>query len=67
MSHFQELTAIADDISDLSPESAVRLRALAMRVRQQERYCDDAVEQKQARRSGQRTRSRLGAPEAARR
>jgi hypothetical protein len=45
MSHYQELTAIADDISDLSPESAVRLRALAMRVRQQERYCDDAVEQ----------------------
>jgi hypothetical protein len=40
MSHYQELTAIADDISDLSPESAVRLRALAMRVRQQ-----DAVEQ----------------------
>ena len=45
MSVFPGVDRVADDISDLSPESAVRLRALAMRVRQQERYCDDAVEQ----------------------
>ena len=44
MTHNEELAAIADEISPLSPALAVRLRALAMRVRQQERYCDDVVE-----------------------
>jgi hypothetical protein len=45
MSHHEELTGIADEISATDPVLASRLRALAMRVRQQERYCDDAVEQ----------------------
>ena len=44
MSHHEELTGIADEISATEPVLASRLRALAMRVRQQERWCDDVVE-----------------------
>jgi len=44
MSHYSDLTDIADTISETNPALACRLRALAARVRSQERCLDELVE-----------------------
>ena len=44
MSHYSELIVIADAISETNPAIAVHLRALAARVRSQERCLDELVE-----------------------
>ena len=45
MSNHAELIEIADAISENDPALACRLRALAARVRHQERFIDDLVEE----------------------
>lgn len=45
MSNHDELIAIADAISATDPTNACRLRALAARVRSQERCLDELVEE----------------------
>ena len=44
MSHYSDLHDIADAISETDPALACRLRALAARVRSQERCLDELVE-----------------------
>jgi len=44
MSHYSDLHDIADTISETNPALACRLRALAARVRSQERCLDELVE-----------------------
>ena len=44
MSHYSDLHEIADAISETDPALACRLRALAARVRSQERCLDELVE-----------------------
>ena len=44
MSHYSDLHEIADAISETDPSLACRLRALAARVRSQERCLDEMVE-----------------------
>jgi len=44
MSHYSDLHDIADAISETDPALACRLRALAARVRSQERCLDEMVE-----------------------
>ena len=44
MSNHEELLIIADEISPFAPDYACRLRALAARVRSQERCLDEMVE-----------------------
>ena len=44
MTNHAELQQIADAISETDPALACRLRALAARVRHQERFIDDMVE-----------------------
>ena len=45
MSNHQELQQIADLVSETDPALACRLRALAARVRSQERCLDELVEE----------------------
>ena len=45
MSNHAELIVIADAISETNPAIAVHLRALAARVRSQERFIDELVEE----------------------
>jgi hypothetical protein len=40
----QELHAIADEVSAVSPALAVRLRAIAARIRRQEAWLDEMVD-----------------------
>ena len=44
MSNYQELVEIADLVSENDPALACRLRAIAARVRSQERCLDELVE-----------------------
>jgi len=44
MSHYSDLHDIADELSATDPALACRLRALAARVRSQERCLDELVE-----------------------
>jgi hypothetical protein len=45
MSNHAELQQIADAVSETDPALACRLRAIAARVRHQERFIDDLVEE----------------------
>jgi hypothetical protein len=45
MSDAEELTAIAEDVAEINPDLAFRLRAVAARVRRGERALDEIAEQ----------------------
>ena len=45
MTTFDEITIIADAVSPLDASLAIRLRAIAARVRGMERFCDETTEQ----------------------